>query len=170
MSEQTDKRTKQVIETLTRLGISKVVIEFDGGGDNGQMQDISYESALHDDPKFLRNQRCPPEIDWAKPGMGEWDRESRQYVNKPTYANVEDMLDTWAYDALDVLEFDWVNNDGGYGTITILPAEGVIHIESHRRFTDTEQLDYDLGDRTWDEYQDQGNAHALTEPGNEEAA
>jgi hypothetical protein len=159
-----DTKTKQVIALLKQLGISRVEISFDGGGDSGQVGEITFESVLHPDPDFLRKTPCPEHIDWAEAPKYQWDDVLKKNMPVTRAPSVDDMLDTYAYHALDVaLDFDWVNNEGGFGTIIIRPAEGVVHIDADERVTTTENHHYDLGETLLEEVED-------TPLGNEEAA
>jgi hypothetical protein len=47
--------------------------------------------------------------------------------------SVEDLLHNAAYDILECTSYDWENNDGGYGAITIIPAEKKISVDMNIR-------------------------------------
>jgi hypothetical protein len=90
-----------VIAVLTAIGIQEVEYSLDGGGDSGA---TTLERIQHVDGRVLETlPRIPIGID----GGG------RPYM-------LEALLDDLV---ADLPKGDWVNNEGGYGTIVIRPFE-----------------------------------------------
>jgi len=44
-------------------------------------------------------------------------------AGNPLSQETETLIEEWAYDVLDAVGVDWYNNEGGFGTITVLPQE-----------------------------------------------
>ncbi len=70
-----------------KLHITKVDINFSGGGDSGQIDDVSFE--LGPDVKFSTD----------------------------TQGDLEKKFSDWAYDYLSSKGVDWYNNEGGQGSM-----------------------------------------------------
>jgi len=96
-----DPRRARVITLLRALGISRVTYRLDGEGDSGECCLCEVEYADGQSTTTL------PEVPIGFSALGA------VYL-LPSF--VEDL-------AADVPEGDWVNNEGGYGTVTILPFE-----------------------------------------------
>lgn len=90
---------------LKELGVTDVTFEFEGGGDEGQIEEVLTEPKVNTSCPFLGNEV-------AKDLFTE-DSGFQQY------ADLRDVLETWAYKLLDETGEDWVNNEGGYGSITV---------------------------------------------------
>ena len=89
---------------LKELGVKDVTFEFEGGGDEGQIEAVLTEPKVNTSCPFLGNEVASDLF--IKDGYQE-------------YADLRDVLETWAYKLLDETGEDWVNNEGGYGSITV---------------------------------------------------
>ena len=89
---------------LKELGVTDVTFEFEGGGDEGQIEEVLTEPKVSLDVPFLGNEVAKDLF--IKDGYQE-------------YADLRDVLESWAYKLLDETGEDWVNNEGGYGSITV---------------------------------------------------
>ena len=89
---------------LKDLGVTEVTFEFEGGGDQGQIEDVLTEPKVNTSCPFLGN---------------EVARDLFTKDGHQLYADLRDVLETWAYTLLDETGEDWVNNEGGWGSITV---------------------------------------------------
>ena len=89
---------------LKELGVTDVTFEFEGGGDEGQIEEVLTEPKVSLAVPFLGNEVASDLF--IKDGYQE-------------YADLRDVLESWAYKLLDETGEDWVNNEGGYGSITV---------------------------------------------------
>ena len=89
---------------LKELGVTDVNFEFEGGGDEGQIEAVLTEPEVNTSRPFLGNEVAKDLF--IKEGYQE-------------YADLRDVLESWAYKLLDETGEDWVNNEGGYGSITV---------------------------------------------------
>lgn len=87
---------------LKELGVKEIEIEFEGGGDQGQIEEITTEPKVNTSCPFLGNEV-------AKDLFTEDGGHQ-------LYADLRDVLETWAYKLLDETGEDWVNNDDGLGS------------------------------------------------------
>lgn len=89
---------------LKELGVTDVTFEFEGGGDEGQIEEVLTE----------------PKVSLAVPFLGnEVAKDLFTIDDYQQYADLRDVLESWAYKLLDETGEDWVNNEGGYGSITV---------------------------------------------------
>jgi hypothetical protein len=132
-SEQ--EKTK-LLTQLNLLGAKRVVVEFQGGGDDGQVDGV-----------YLYDQN---DVDIDVPNdMIAWTTltyNGQQAESKPT--KLLDALEDLCSRALDNTGLDWYNNDGGQGNLTIDFKENPPSIKlnvgiNHRT---TEDYEYDLND------------------------
>lgn len=112
---------REALKFLASLGVAKVTIEFDGGGDSGSLGEITFEG-ITEKPEALK----PPELG------GE---------------TLEKFANDLADRLLEETQYDWYNNDGGYGTITIVPgAEKPLHVDMNIRFMSSQLYELELDD------------------------
>lgn len=106
---------KRIMFELKDLGIQTVYINFDGGGDDGDIQHIEYENdstnrGLYDQVESISNKTEDKLRDWALELI-------HHYVDMQ-YGG------------------DWVNNDGGYGNIAINVKEEKYNFNYSQRTTE----------------------------------
>lgn len=105
------KNEAQLYAMLTALGITKVVVTFEGYGDSGSIDDIqttptvdleahSVLIAVSDGGKSFVNG------EWVSPPLEEKE------------VKLDTAITTIVYDWLESTGVDWYNNDGGFGTWT----------------------------------------------------
>lgn len=140
-----------ILAMLKRMGIVRVLIEFDGGGDSGQVQGIECQGLIENPSEHFIDDVLLATVNTRFGDARNWDYEVQLEkiqvstaqrsgnLDKPT---LRDAIEAWAYEMLDGVEYDWVNNDGGYGEITIQPTppegEEEIAIEMNIRVTTIE--------------------------------
>lgn len=118
-------------ETLVVLrqapyNIAKLTIQFNGSGDSGSVDSIDIISVL-DGP-----------VDQTIP-IGADLKEAH-----PELTTLAQWLDAWAYDLIEsMIEFDWVNNEGGGGTIQIDLFTGQVICDAYANIMTTEDHHYD---------------------------
>ncbi len=137
-SEQ--EKTK-LLTQLNLLGAKKVIVEFQGGGDDGQVDGVYLFDQNNVDIDVPNDM-----IAWTTLTYG-----SQQAESKPT--KLLDALEDLCSRALDNTGLDWYNNDGGQGNLVIDFSENPPSIKlnvgiNHRT---TEDYEYDLNDDEEDE-------------------
>tara|TARA_R110002167_G_scaffold186586_6_gene387695 strand:+ start:49 stop:444 length:396 start_codon:yes stop_codon:yes gene_type:complete len=123
------KLTKILFE-LKNLDIKTAYINFNGGGDDGDVDDIEFEN-------YNR------EI--SKPKINHWTE-----IEEPSDDVMKDIRD-WAYDVIDNYvsdEYggDWVNNDGGYGSIVLDIENETYALNYSQRTTEDMSWHIDIAD------------------------
>jgi hypothetical protein len=99
-----------IMELLTGYGVAHITIEYSGGGDSGQIDEINVTGVAD-----------AQQVPLAK--------EHECMLGKP--GTLKDLIDRWADGITEQLGYDWYNNDGGGGTITITPSEGKVDVDAH---------------------------------------
>ena len=106
------------LTNLKDLGIVKVEIEFSGSGDSGDIDEVNY---------YIKSK--------------DWDT----HYSETLPSKYDDLFKDLGWDILtktvDTVG-DWVNNEGGYGNISINVEDKTYDVDYHQRTTD----DYDWSD------------------------
>ena len=102
------KEEKQKLLTqLNLLGAKHVYVDFRGGGDDGQIESVYYKDRQdnHQDiPKDM--------ISWTQLVYGDKPKTTKEM-------SLVDVLEDLCYRALDEVNLDWCNNEGGQGYLHI---------------------------------------------------
>lgn len=122
---QLNERNKAaVFDALAAAGISRVLVEFDGEGDDGQISSVTAFCG-EERTEFPQTTVSIQEIAWGNTNA------------VTTEMTLEGAIETLCYDYLEVTHDGWVNNDGAFGEFHFDVAARTIDLEFHGRFTDT---------------------------------
>lgn len=102
-----------LLPLLRDAGAAKLVVYYDGSGDEGQVQFVHTFAKEEDEPH-------------GKP-------------NVTVNGLDENKIDEAACDVLSGLGIDWYNNEGGYGFVILTVSTGKVTVENNQRF---ERADY----------------------------
>lgn len=131
--EYPDTDVGNVLAALARHGVVRVACEFDGGGDSGQMQGISEYEGIVEQNKLETVQVS--EADWALVSH-LYGRDNNRTLGA--------FIEGAAYTILNKSEYDWYNNDGGWGDVQLVPGEGRAFIDMNVRVTDSVNYEEDF--------------------------
>lgn len=125
-------RNKAILfDALSAAGISIVVIEFEGSGDSGQMEQpcarTADETVVAVPDILIELER----VNWSN-GI---DRESLSLTSA---------VETMAWTLLGDTHGGWENGDGGYGEFTFDVTERSIKLEYHERYTETNYHEHEF--------------------------
>jgi hypothetical protein len=110
-----------LFEALAQAGITTVLVEFDGYGDSGQIEDIS----AHAGPDIAVNlPECNVDIARVEYGSLEIVREA---------FTVKEAIERLAYDFLEETHGGWEDNQGAYGDFLFDVAERTITLNYNER-------------------------------------
>jgi hypothetical protein len=119
--------TADYLRAIASYGIASADVEFNGAGDDGQIIDVTAEGITD----RLDKMRLGDEHECL---LASYRREKTVY----------DLIESFAYKMLDRTEYDWINNDGGYGSIHIEPTNGVVEIDMNVRIMESENYSLDM--------------------------
>jgi hypothetical protein len=116
-------RDKEIIfAALAEAGIHSVTLNYDGGGDSGQIEDIEAWNATGD--------RIPLPS----------DRKVQLTLGNPdeplTDVDLQAAIETLAWDFLEEMYAGWENNDGAFGIFVFDVPNRTVTLEHSERFTD----------------------------------
>jgi len=111
---------ESILEEFRTLNITKCVIYYSGGGDSGQIDDINVHLKDVDDVCNLQ------EAEAKAPKTDQMIlMKIRDRLLGENTSSLEERVDSLVYQCLeDVQATDWVNNDGGGGTMIIYVEDG----------------------------------------------
>jgi hypothetical protein len=112
-----------LFDALASAGITTVIIEFDGGGDSGQVESI--EARIGEKLVDLPDAK----IELAQSLWGSPNIERSAF-------SIRDAVEQIAYDFLEETHRGWENNDGAYGEFTIDVAERTITLDFNERISE----------------------------------
>lgn len=123
-------RNKALVFTaLAEAGIHKVTVEYDGGGDSGQIEDVAAWNAA--------NERMPFPTDHKITLISE----------NPAFPfseqNLEAAVETIAWDYLEICS-GWENNDGAFGTFVFDVPAGTVTLEHNERYTEVNTTSHEF--------------------------
>ena len=113
-----------VFDALQAAGIIRLLIEFDGCGDSGQMEPAVADTAEETGIDL-------PDMRIEIPRV-HFDKEKDAAAVVPLDETVEHL----AYELLEERHSGWEENEGGFGTFTFDVAARTITLDFGRRFTD----------------------------------
>jgi hypothetical protein len=130
------QQEKEVLHTqLNLLGAKEVIVEFRGGGDDGQVEGVYYRDK-HDEMQDIPTNM----IAWTKVAYGHQTAEQKE-------TTLVDVLEDLCYRALDGTGLDWYNNEGGQGQLVIdfreSPPRTTLHVGVNTMTTDDHDFDLD---------------------------
>jgi len=115
-----------LFDALTRAGITRVTVGFDGYGDSGQIEQVEVHAgdAVAELPA--------DQIEFVEPVYGDPGK-----VERSTHT-ISDAIETLVYAFLEETHDGWENNDGAYGDFTFDVAERTITLDYNERYTASE--------------------------------
>ena len=121
-----------LFDALSAAAIQTVLIEFDGCGDSGQLENITGLDAENAEIPLPEANIEIREVQFEGPSI--------LVVKRP----VRDVLETLAYDFLEQTHDGWENGDGGHGEFTFDVATRSITLVYNERFTDSTNYQHEF--------------------------
>jgi len=111
-----------LLAALAAAGVTHVVVSFDGGGDEGQIENVEAKAA-----------DVPVNVPVGDVGIAvpAWDQPEPEFRMMP----IADAIEQIAWDCLGTRCSGWENGDGAYGDITFDVAAGSIVLDFNGRYT-----------------------------------
>jgi hypothetical protein len=120
-----------VFDALAAAGLTRVMVEFDGIGDSGQIDEITAYAgdAIAELPL--------PSLTLHQAVQNKGDPRT-------TKVSLREAVETLCYDYLSQTHGGWQDNDGAYGKFEFDVGERSIHLDFNERFTDTNHHSHDF--------------------------
>lgn len=119
---------RTVLPVLLEQSVSRVVVDFDGGGDSGSIEGVVFE----DGQPGVESTEVRIQTFNRYHDNGEWRHES---VAKAM--TLHDAIYELTDDYLEETGVDWYNNDGGFGVLYIHPLAGSVELDVNTRFNES---------------------------------
>jgi hypothetical protein len=133
-----------VMTELIQRDIAEVTIEFDGCGDEGQIESMHGTKVDGSEGSL----EFPSDISGTRISAGAtvWNHKASKYVTESADrpSTMAEILDEWAYELLQQTGINWIDGEGGYGQILIVPSANLIECTMHARFIDSETSHHEL--------------------------
>lgn len=120
---QTNKTA--LLNALEPIGITSIVVTFDGYGDSGQIESVEARTAEGE----VAIPDTTIEFDATVWGRSEPARST---------VTIATALESLAYDVLERMHCGWENNDGAYGDIVVDVVNRTIALDYNARYTASE--------------------------------
>ena len=118
----TENEITSLMLRLADMGVTGIKINYDGSGDSGAIEEIVYST---------RPYKSLEELD-------EEDTYSSDFEPLVSLdSGINDLISDFADERLNDIE-DWWNNEGGYGTLSMLVPSGKYIISNNIRITHVE--------------------------------
>lgn len=132
---ENEQEKATLLTQLNLLGAKEVVVEFTGGGDDGQV-DSTYYIDVNGDAQNIPQDM----IAWTKMTYGTQEKITEKIT-------LIDVLEDVCYRALDGTGLDWYNNEGGQGNLRIdlreSPVKTTLYVGINTTTTDDHEFDLD---------------------------
>jgi hypothetical protein len=120
-----------VFDALNAAGITNVAVEFDGEGDDGQMNDITTHTG-----------ELPAKLPSILIAVHRAPWEGAEIDTE--MLSLREAIETLCYDYLTELHEGWDNGDGAYGSFALDAGKRTIHLEFNERFTDVTSYSHEF--------------------------
>jgi hypothetical protein len=129
-AEQVKHNAKLLFDTLQETKVASIVVTFDGCGDSGQIESITYEDHREkevSEPKLL--------VKGSFTGKHhEWNDEKKTFVEVGGgEGKVREIIEQICYDKLGASHGGWEINEGSYGTFLFDVLNRQIELDFNER-------------------------------------
>ena len=122
----TELEMTELMLELSGMGVTGILVRYDGSGDSGQIEEIQY---------------CTKPIDAIE------DVEDNVHYESPELSvlssGLKSEIEDFVYNKLLEDIEDWYNNEGGYGTVSIMVPSGQYSIDNNIRVIDYEHYTHE---------------------------
>jgi hypothetical protein len=124
------RRRAAILEHARTLDLTEIQITYDGGGDEGNIQDIwGHRDGTRGDEGPDRDSEPTNAVDLTTTGPIT--------VGNETFLSLNGLVEAFGWDVLNLHHGGFEINDGGFGNIFINVATSKVKLEKNEHFTDT---------------------------------
>ena len=131
-----------LLTALAALGITQLVIRYEGGGDSGDVSELEIF------PESLAQANIADTLKTQQLSCyylaGEYQDGEYRYFLQEQQSSIDEALRDFVLTWVDAHHGGWENNDGGSGTMTINVTEGTFRLEHTEYYTECSNYEYDL--------------------------
>jgi len=129
-----NEEKQKLLTQLNLLGATTVVVEFRGGGDEGEIERVYYIDRNGDSQEIPKDM-----ISWTQVVYGDKPKLTKEM-------SLVDVLEDLCYRALDEASLDWCNNEGGQGHLHIdfTQSPPTTHLDIGINTMSTDDYNYDM--------------------------
>lgn len=140
MADFTKQHVSNLFTHLKLLNVDSFEIEFDGSGDSGQIEEVTFYDSGNEVMDIPEDT-----ISWVYSAYDD-TKPDEQYKPQEHQVTLQKAVEDLGYNMLDESGHDWYNNDGGYGRIHV-QVEGEdgkpkVKMDMNIRITDEESFEY----------------------------
>ena len=136
-----NEEKQKLLTQLNLLGATTVVVEFRGGGDEGEIENVYYIDRNGDTQEIPKDM-----ISWTQMVYGDKPKLTKEM-------SLVDVLEDLCYRALDEVSLDWCNNEGGQGHLHIdfTQSPPTTHLDIGINTMSTDDHNFDMDEDEEDE-------------------
>ena len=131
-----------LLTALAALGITQLVVRYEGGGDSGDVSELEIF------PESLAQANIANTLKVEQLTYhclaGEYQDGEYRYFLQEQQSSIDSALRDFVLTWVDAHHGGWENNDGGSGTVTINVSEGTFRLEHAEYYTECSNYEYDL--------------------------
>jgi len=125
-NNMTENEMTGLLLQLADLGVTGIRIYYEGGGDDGSIESITYTTGRAADYTDEEMLEIIKDVDYLN------SENDLSVLNNELSRKLEEFAHCTILDNIE----DWWNNDGGYGTLCILIPSGKYVIENNVRYSE----------------------------------
>lgn len=153
LTKEDEANKKLMFEVLKDLGVAGVEVEYDGCGDSGQINTVTYLNRKDEEIKEVKLRRLDAPVklaDYKVPGVLVYestiiknDQWVKQY-KKSDATTLDGLVEDICWQLLSSQHGGWENNDGGEGKFTINVKNKKIHLEHSNFYTESDTSEHEF--------------------------
>jgi hypothetical protein len=136
-----------LLTALAALGITELVVRYEGGGDSGDVCELDVfpvELANTQILETLKTQQLAYQCLAGEYRKTDAQEAEYHYFLEEQQLSVHDALRDFTLTWVDAHHGGWENNDGGSGTVTISVTEGIFRLEHIEYYTESTGYEHEL--------------------------
>jgi len=130
------------LTALAALGITQLVVRYEGGGDSGDVSELEIFPELLAQANIANTLKVEQLTYHCL--AGEYQDGEYRYFLQEQQSSIDSALRDFTLTWVDAHHGGWENNDGGSGTMTINVSEGTFRLEHSEYYTECSNYEYDL--------------------------
>jgi hypothetical protein len=129
------KSTKELVfDALKQSQVREVIVDFDGAGDSGQINDVLYKKGVGKKEGVSDDTLDNLDIEGAEVVHStKWDKDKDKWVEVMKPATLRDLIEQLCYDLLEANHGGWEINEGSFGEFHLIVKDNTIELTYNQR-------------------------------------